>query len=515
MNRLLAILFLFPLACFAQRTVLYNSSDFTLYSPSSFWTANSTSISNALSLSVFLTQPEGDALYQPKDATLTALAGASTGTDTLIYFSAADTAAVTTFTSWGRGLVDDADQTAARVTLGLVPGTDVQAYDADLAAYAALGTAGMIARTGAGTVATRTITGDSEITVSNGDGVSGNPTLAIASSITRDSELSVYALLAGPTFTGDPKAPTASANDNDTSIATTAFVEARAQSLQSSNLWQSTNSTLTRLAGIGAGTEGDILYRDSVGWTNLARGSTGKALFSTSSSIAWSNVVSGGGDAYLGNTQTFTSTNTFTAPIIAASITVNDDAYDATGWNGSTNVPTKNAVRDKIESLSTGSGTKTIAVFRPTDAQPPAANFATLDTRNSVAVLDFDDTTDESVVFVGVIPEAAVLTSGITVYIRWTATSATSGAVRWGIRFERMTTDIDSDSFETTDNEANTTTDATSGVPNTTTITATSIDSLAAGDGYRIKIYREPSDTGNDTMSGDAELIVVELRTAN
>jgi hypothetical protein len=35
-------------------------------------------------------------------------------------------------------------------------------------------------------------------------------------------------------------------------------------------------------------------------------------------------------------------------------ISVPDEAYDATNWNGSTEVPTKNAVRDKIETLSAG-----------------------------------------------------------------------------------------------------------------------------------------------------------------
>ena len=38
--------------------------------------------------------------------------------------------------------------------------------------------------------------------------------------------LATYALLASPTFTGDPKAPTPATSDNDTSIATTAFVKA-------------------------------------------------------------------------------------------------------------------------------------------------------------------------------------------------------------------------------------------------------------------------------------------------
>lgn len=37
-------------------------------------------------------------------------------------------------------------------------------------------------------------------------------------------------------------------------------------------------------------------------------------------------------------------------------VQVPDDVYDASGWNGNTTVPTKNAIRDKIESLVLGSG---------------------------------------------------------------------------------------------------------------------------------------------------------------
>lgn len=81
------------------------------------------------------------------------------------------------------------DASGARTALSLVPGVDVQAYDVDLAAIAALANSGIIARTGSGTVAARTITGDSEVVVSNGDGVSGNPTLSIGSAIARDSEV--------------------------------------------------------------------------------------------------------------------------------------------------------------------------------------------------------------------------------------------------------------------------------------------------------------------------------------
>jgi hypothetical protein len=145
--------------------------------------------------------------------------------------------------------------------------------------------------------------------------------------------------------------------------------------------------------------------------------------------------------------------------------------------------------------------------------QPPATNFATLDTRNSIAVLDFDDTTSESAVFVGVIPEGTNLTSGLKVRIFWSATSATTGQVKWGVQFEKYGTDTDSDSFDTA-TTAYTAASGTSGIVVVTEITCTTIDSIAAGDQFRIKVYRDVADTTNDTMSGDAELVALEVRSA-
>jgi hypothetical protein len=154
----------------------------------------------------------------------------------------------------------------------------------------------------------------------------------------------------------------------------------------------------------------------------------------------------------------------------------------------------------------------TLSFFTAIDNQPPASGFATLDTRNSIAVLDFDDTTEESAVFVGVVPDNANLASGLSVRIHWMATTATSGNCRWGVQFEDMNTDEDADSFDTA-TEAHSATNGTAGIPTTTTITCTTIDSLATSDFFRIKIYRDVSDTTNDTMTGDAELIAVEVRS--
>lgn len=159
-----------------------------------------------------------------------------------------------------------------------------------------------------------------------------------------------------------------------------------------------------------------------------------------------------------------------------------------------------------------GGGTKTLARFSALDNQPPSSNFATFHVRNTIAVLDFDADTDESAVFVNSIPEAADFTTGITVRLHWTATSATSGDCVWAVAFERMNTDLDSDSFATAVSGTSTT-NGTSGIITTTSInfTGSEIDGLVAGDPFRVRVTRD-ADNGSDTMAGDAELISIELR---
>jgi hypothetical protein len=80
--------------------------------------------------------------------------------------------------------------TKGRITNGTNPTTlsgfgitDAQPIDSDLTAIAGLSTTGLIIRSGSGTAVTRTISAGAGVTVSDGDGISGNPTVALTSGV--------------------------------------------------------------------------------------------------------------------------------------------------------------------------------------------------------------------------------------------------------------------------------------------------------------------------------------------
>lgn len=156
----------------------------------------------------------------------------------------------------------------------------------------------------------------------------------------------------------------------------------------------------------------------------------------------------------------------------------------------------------------------TLLTFRAADNEPPATNYATLDTRNGHLVLDFDATTQETAIFTGVLPRHYG-GGGITVYVHWAASTATTGTIGWDVAFERIgdgSQDLAADGFATAQTVTAATVPGTSGLVDITNVAVTdgaNIDSVAVGEAFRLRIRR---DVANDTATGDAEALAVELK---
>lgn len=161
----------------------------------------------------------------------------------------------------------------------------------------------------------------------------------------------------------------------------------------------------------------------------------------------------------------------------------------------------------------------TLATFFATDGEPPSSNYATLDTRNGVPVLDFDSATDESIVFGGFMPRHYA-GGGVTVTVGWMATdtTVTPHTVSIDVAFMSVTDDaddLDTKSFAAANN-VNSEEASASGEVQYATVTFTDgadMDSVAAGEYFRLKVTRDADGTtSTDNLTDDMELVFVEIK---
>lgn len=152
----------------------------------------------------------------------------------------------------------------------------------------------------------------------------------------------------------------------------------------------------------------------------------------------------------------------------------------------------------------------TLAVLTWHNAAFPASSAAGITRRNGHLTIAFDDSTDEVVDFEVVLPQHFSTTLLLFTFV-WLAATATSGNVVWQIEQERHeddADDLDSDNFAST-SQGPFTTASVSGEPQYSSLNHAGTG--VAGESARFRLRRD-ADAGGDTMSGDAQLIRMEIK---
>jgi hypothetical protein len=168
----------------------------------------------------------------------------------------------------------------------------IQAADTDLTALADNATNGLWARTGAGTGSVRTVTGTTDqITMTNGDGVAGDPTIAIAS----DAVLPGTGSCTMPIGTTAQRSGTPVNGMFRYNSTTAAFEGYKGDS------WGSLGGSVATLNDVGdvtitAAAKGDIVVYNGSAWIDIAVGTDTHVLTADSaqaSGVKWAAAAGG------------------------------------------------------------------------------------------------------------------------------------------------------------------------------------------------------------------------------
>lgn len=255
----------------------------------------------------------------------------------------------------GSGGTSSTTASAARTALGLAIGTNVQAFDSTLSAFAGYNTNGLITQTAADTFTGRTLTGTSgTISITNGSGVSGNPTITIDATYIGQSSITTLGTISTGVWNGTTIAIANGGTGQTT--ANTAFNALVPSQTSNSGKYLTTNGTNTSWGTVAAGFTdpgaNGIVIRTSLN-TSTARTLTG-----TSAEITVTNGDGTGGNPTLSLPTALTFTGktvtggTFTTP----TINVNDDVFSIRDNGDTTKI-----LQFQLSGITTGN-TRTLTI---------------------------------------------------------------------------------------------------------------------------------------------------------
>ena len=156
------------------------------------------------------------------------------------------------------------------------------------------------------------------------------------------------------------------------------------------------------------------------------------------------------------------------------------------------------------------------ALFPVTSYGQRALIGGTSSPNEQVPVVAFDDTSQEYIDFLGVIPNH-YNGGGLTVTLVWACVDVASDVVEWQVAFRRIeddAEDLDTTAHTYDYNAVVATAPSASGEVAYDDITFTSgadMDSLAAGEAFLMRVTRDPTPSSGTDATGDALLVAIHI----